>query len=254
MNDRALLSNGLPVSGGGRPCRVIDRTTGREERGRSPRVATVGDRARVDQAPVRCSGGFDRKRGSPGSRPRACGFPIDAPRSTCADDRMSSILNSRMLSSRASFEARSTIATRDRGSVSGRAGDRPMPGGRRVHQRRDVVARDLEDADRGSSPPSSQPISVRAHRRMPHRDLRRTTALCCRTFCRSAAAADCNVRTRSPDAECRSTRASCTPPAAVRLQRQVRQLRRRHPRRPRCCGVPRHALGRPATMTGGRRS
>ena len=45
-----------------------------------------------------------------------------------------------------------------------------MPGGRRVHQRRDVVARDLEDADRGLSPPSSQPISVRAHRRMPHRD------------------------------------------------------------------------------------
>ena len=53
------------------------------------------------------------------------------------------------------------------------------------------------------------------------------------TPCRSAAAADCNVRTRRPGAECRSTRTSCPPPAAVRLQRRVRQLRRRHPRRPR---------------------
>ncbi len=97
-----LLSNDLPVSGGGRPCRASDRTTGREERGRSPRVATVGDRAMVDLAPVRCSGGFDRKRGSPGSLPRPCGFPIVRPTSTFADDRISPILNSRMSSSRES--------------------------------------------------------------------------------------------------------------------------------------------------------
>jgi len=84
-------------------------------------------------APVRCSGGFDRKRGSPGPLPRPCGFSILRRRSTFADDRMSPILNSRMLSSRASFEARSTIAARDQGSVGRRVGDRPMPGGRRLH-------------------------------------------------------------------------------------------------------------------------
>jgi hypothetical protein len=89
-----------------------------------------------------------------------------------ADDRMSPILNSRMLSSRASFEARSTIAARDRGSVGRRAGDPPTAGGRRVHQRPGVVARDLETptGDRRRRP--RQPISVRANHRMPHRTLR----------------------------------------------------------------------------------
>ena len=85
---------------------------------------------------------------------------------------MSPILNSRMLSSRALFETRSAIANRNRGSVGGRAGDRPAPAGRRVHQRPGIVARDLKDADWGSSPLSSQPISVRANRRVPHRTLR----------------------------------------------------------------------------------
>ncbi len=166
------LANDLPVSGGGRPCRASDRTTGREERGRSPRVATVGDRAMVDLAPVRCSGGFDRKRGSPGSLPRPCGFPIVRPTSTFADDRISPILNSRMSSSRESSRRglRSRAAIEAPSAIEQEIGLRPEAAACISVSALSHATSRTPTGD--SAPPSSQPISVRANRRMPHRTLR----------------------------------------------------------------------------------